>query len=392
MNKKIEHRQADTERTLPPLRIVVASESPLGDINGVTNSVRQSLKYLRGSGHEAIVVCPKPAPKEFAGFEVITTRSVPFQGFNLGVPGPHKVPRIIERFEPDVVHVASPAWTIGRTALLGAAHFEVPSVAIYQTDIVNYARRFRVNAITTRAERTMAMLHNLATRNLAPSMSARNDLIAYGVNQASIHQWARGVDSEKFHPDRRLGPDVEALRQQFLCGDTRPIIGYIGRLAVEKRVERLASLKDLDARLVIVGDGPMRPRLETILPDDTIFTGELRGNKLANAYAALDIFIHTGTQETFGQTLQEAMASGLPVIAPAAGGPLDIVKHDVTGLLYSPENDDHLRRDAQRLIDNKDERESMGQQGRLAVEQRTWHVLGQELVQHYRQAIAEESL
>ena len=387
MEQAATNKQNKEPGEVQPMRVVVSSESSLGDANGVSNSVRQTLKYLRDNNHEAIVIAPKPSPKEFAGFPVVGTRSIPMQGFNLGIPGQRKVPRVIERFQPDVVHVASPAWTIGRTALSGAQLLDIPSVAIYQTDIANYSRRFRVNTLTQFTERWVADIHNRATRNLVPSAASRDDLIRFGVREDSIHHWGRGVDSERFHPQRKKRSEVEALRDKFSQHGKQIIVGYVGRLAVEKSVERLAQLKDTDARLVVVGDGTERKRLESTLPKGTIFMGELRGKKLADAYAAFDVFVHTGTQETFGQTLQEAMASGLPVVAPAIGGPLDIVQHEVTGLLYEPFNDDSLVASVEELLHNKEKRREMGKQGRRVVEQKTWSKLGDELLEHYREAI-----
>jgi len=380
--------QADERRRL---RVAVVSESPIGDMNGVTSSVRQTLKHLRAAGHEAIVVCPKPAPKRFAGFEVVTTNSIPFQGFNLGVPGPRKVLNVLTRFAPDVVHVASPAWTIGRTGLTSARLLGIPAVAVYQTDIPRYSRRFRNRLITQQTEQWMAQLHGHATRNLVPSTSSQRDLIRFGIDESTVHLWGRGVDTERFHPRRRQSDEVQALRAKILGGRDRPIVGYVGRLAFEKQVERLHALRDLDATLVVVGDGPMRPALESLLPKDTVFLGELRGGKLANAYAALDVFVHSGSQETFGQTLQEAMASGLPVVAPAAGGPLDIVQHGETGFLFDPTSDADLRTSVERLVVDPHLRARAGARGRVAVEGRSWSAICGQLVDHYRAAIAQVS-
>src|SRR5699024_6539744 len=128
------------------------------------------------------------------------------------------------------------------------------------------------------------------------------------------------------------------------------------------RLARLAGRTNL--RLLVVGEGPSRPALERAFGDRALFTGRLSGDELGDAYAALDIFVHTGVNETFGQTLQEAMATGLPVVAPAAGGPLDIVKEGETGFLYAPEDDDDMVRAVDRLAADPQLRARMGEAGR----------------------------
>ena len=135
-----------------------------------------------------------------------------------------------------------------------------------------------------------------------------------------VHKWARGVDVTGFAPSARDDAPAAAV-----VPDGKPIVGFVGRLAPEKHVERLAALADRDdLQLVIVGDGVDRDKLETALPS-AVFTGALYGEELAAAYASMDVFVHPGEHETFCQAVQEAMASGLPVIAPDAGGPRDLV-------------------------------------------------------------------
>ena len=144
------------------------------------------------------------------------------------------------------------------------------------------------------------------------------DLAAHGVPR--LYRWGRGVDAERFSPTRR-----SAALHRLWSPDGRPVVGFVGRLAPEKHVERLASLAHDDSvRVVIVGDGPERARLTRLLPD-AVFTGELRGVELARAYASLDVFTHAGEHETFCQAVQEALASGVPVIGPDAGGPRDLI-------------------------------------------------------------------
>jgi phosphatidylinositol alpha 1,6-mannosyltransferase len=160
-------------------------------------------------------------------------------------------------------------------------------------------------------------------------------------------------------------------------------VGYVGRLAPEKRVDLLAGITHLaGVRLVIVGGGPAAAALRQQMPR-ALFLGERCGDELADIYASLDVFVHSGPYETFGQTLQEAAASGLPVIAPAAGGPLDLVEDGTTGFLVPPSDADALTAAVKRLAADPDRRVAFGQAGRRKVLGRSWPALTKELIGHY---------
>ena len=116
---------------------------------------------------------------------------------------------------------------------------------------------------------------------------------------------------------------------------------------------------------------------------DAVFLGERRGEELAAIYASLDVFVHSGPYETFGQTLQEAAASGLPVVAPAAGGPLDLVQDGVTGYLVPPGDADAFAAAVARLAADPGARAAFGAAGRQKVLTRSWPALTEELIGHY---------
>ena len=162
------------------------------------------------------------------------------------------------------------------------------------------------------------------------------------------------------------------------------IAGYVGRLAIEKRVDLLASVAALPGvRLAVTGGGPMEEELRQAIPA-AVFLGERHGEDLARIYASLDFFVHTGPFETFGQTIQEAAASGLPVIAPAAGGPVDLVDDGVTGFLVPPGDSDALAAAAGRLAAEPALRAAMSEAARRRVLGRSWSALVDELIGHYR--------
>ncbi|GGD30022.1 glycosyltransferase family 4 protein [Nocardioides daphniae] len=360
------------------MRVVIVTESFFPQVNGVTNSVRHVVDRLLATGHQPLVIAPGPGPSAYRNVPVVRVRSMAlprYASFPVGLPDP-VVERTMAEFRPDVVHLASPI-ALGAIGLKAAQRLGIPTVAIYQTDISGFAKQYGLRAEPA-ISRWVGRIHRRADRTLAPSTVSMDQLRGMGVGD--LHRWGRGVDLDLFSPARRC----DDLREKWTRGDrNQVVIGYVGRLAAEKQVRRLAALGDLPGtRLVVVGDGPERALLGRALPGAR-FTGMLGGEDLARAFASLDVFVHTGEAETFCQTVQEAQASGVPVVAPAAGGPLDLVDHGRTGLLYTPGSGASLRRSVERLTDDAELRSRLGSAGCDAVSRRSWADVVDELVQHY---------
>lgn len=367
------------------VRVAIVTESFLPTYNGVTTSVCQVLDRLAATGHEAMVICPGPAPASYHGFPVRTVRGVKVRGFRVGLPS-FELERQLGEWQPDVVHVASP-FGLGARGLAAARNLRLPSVAIFQTDLPSYLAQHagpmsdRVSHISWR---WLRHVHSLADLTLAPSTATMKSLADKGIPRTAL--WSRGVDTAIYHPTRRDSEHARELRR-CLAPHGETIVGYVGRLAPEKELDRLAEIADLPGTsLAIVGDGPSRGRLERMLPK-AAFLGHRQGMELAGTYASLDVFVHTGSRETFGQTLQEAMACGLPVVAPAGGGPLDIVRPGVTGLLFDPERPGALREAVGGLVADPAMCERMGRSGRTKVERRSWPAVVDELVGFYRSVV-----
>ncbi|MFD1715529.1 glycosyltransferase family 4 protein [Amnibacterium flavum] len=363
------------------MRVAVVSESFLPTVNGVTTSVARVLEHLAAGGHEAVVLSPGAgAPSEYAGFRVHRMPAVAYRQFPVGLPSP-SVQRVLDEFAPDVVHAASP-FLLGGHALSAARKRGTPSVAIYQTDVAGFARRNRLGVTSSLAWQLVRRVHENADLTLVPSSAALTDCRAAGIPR--LARWGRGVDLERYHPRNRDSPAVRALRDQLApSGET--VVGYIGRIAPEKQVERLRELRGLPGvRFAIVGDGPATASVQRALRGMPVtWLGRLGGTALADAYAALDVFVHTGTEETFGQTIQEAHASGLPVVAPAAGGPIDLVDTGVDGALFDPALPGGLRGAVEPLTSDALDRARLGEAGRRRVLGRSWETVCRELIGHY---------
>jgi phosphatidylinositol alpha 1,6-mannosyltransferase len=190
------------------------------------------------------------------------------------------------------------------------------------------------------------------------------------------------VDFERFDPAKRS----ERLRAELAPGGEL-LVGYVGRLATEKRVDLLAEIAELPGvRLVIVGGGPAEAAIRRAVPSAT-YLGQRGGEELAAIYASLDIFVHSGPHDTFGQTLQEAAASGLPVIAPAAGGPIDLVRDGITGFLVRPGDATALADAVATLAADRELLAAQGLAAREMVLSRSWPVMCDELLGHYEEVL-----
>lgn len=375
------------------MRILVVAESFLPHMNGVTNSVLRVVDHFAASGDDLGIIAPKwpGADKHLrtsCGRRVRVRRiaSAPMPGYTevrIATTSAATLRRRIDEFAPDVIHLASPM-ILGGRAVVAAQKAGVPTVAVYQTDIPGYTARYGMPFLENASWQLLRDVHNRATLNLAPSTATRDQMLEHGIER--VHLWRRGVDTSLFSPSLRSAK----LRARYAEPEEKLVV-YVGRLAPEKQVADLRVLHDMPGvRLLIVGDGPERETLRRMMPRAR-FAGFRSGTDLAAHLASADLFVHPGELETFGQTIQEAMASGLPVIAPRRGGPVDLVTPSRTGWLYTPGMLDELRDRAADLLFDDAKREAFGAAALESVRQRTWPVLSEQLRGYYRRAIEEHA-
>ena len=371
------------------MRVAVVTESFLPNINGVTNSVLRVLEHLCASGDQALVIAPasENMPTEYAGHPVKAVPVIPTQNFlptgmPMGLPQ-KRIQHLLDGFSPDVIHLASP-FALGSYANKMAKKLDIPTVSIYQTDLGGFAKQYGFGIAQSSLQKILYKIHSQTDRTLAPSTAACLELHLAGVPE--VYLWRRGVNTELFNPNKRSA----SLRDTWKNGDQNKIIvGFVGRLAQEKRVSDLKVLQsNPNIQLVIVGDGPHRRKLEQQLPG-ALFLGFKNGEELAQIYASFDLFIHPGPNETFCQAVQEALASGIPSIVPRTGGPADLVTHGRTGYVIDISDASQLNQTVN-LHHDRSDRKQMRIAARDSVSMRTWNRINNELKAHYQDVINQK--
>jgi phosphatidylinositol alpha 1,6-mannosyltransferase len=373
------------------VRVTIVAETFTPAVNGVVNSVLRVADQLAERGHQPIVVAPSGRSYRSASGHPIEVLQVPsvtlpgYRGLSVARPSPALVP-ILRDLDPDVVHLASPA-VLGWAAVHAAAELGVPSVAVFQTDVSGFLRRYHLGASSPLLWSWLRRLHNTADLTLAPSSATAYQLRRHGIGPLAM--WSRGVDGHQFHPMRR----DEELRESLLgpVGFGGLLVGFVGRLAVEKRVEALEPLTRLPGvQVVIVGAGPRRAALERLMPAAR-FTGQLTGAQLGATVASLDLLVQPGADETFCQVVQEALCAGVPVITAASGGPLDLVRHGENGWLWAGGDPAVLAAQVASVRADRGDRAAVRARTRPSVVGRTWARVTDELIGHYAHVIASRT-
>jgi len=369
------------------LRIAFFTETFLPKVDGIVNTLCHLLDHLAELGHASLLFAPWGAPRQYARTDIIAWRGISFPFY----PEAQIVPPLVNprsplaKFKPDLVHLVNPV-SMGLAGLRAARRLGLPVVASYQTDLPGFARRWGANLVAEPLNRYLRWLHNQCDLNLTPSRFTQANLQADGYHRVQV--WTRGVDTVHYRPARR----ATEWRQRLSGGQPdAPLLLYVGRLAPEKRIEWLRPVLAAlpQARLAIVGDGPSRPALEQLFAGTpTTFTGYLRGDDLANAYASADVFVFPAANETLGNVVLEAMASGLPVVAPRSGGLVDHVTDGVNGLLFEPEVKIGLVSAVCKLMSDPAYACTLGHAGRRYAETRTWADTLDGLLQTYSRVIA----
>jgi len=324
-----------------PMRVAVVSETYPPEVNGVALTLQRMLDGLRARRHVVQLVRLRQQaddlPQRARGFHEVLMRGVPIPRYphlRMGVPCARALEDLWAMQRPDVVHIATEG-PLGWSALRAAGRLGLPVVSDFRTNFDAYSRYYGLGWLQRGIAGYLRGFHNRTLTTMVPTPALQRELAAMGFQNLRVV--ARGVDTTHLNPSKRN----LALRRLWGAGDDTLVVLCVSRLATEKNITLLwrafdaIAQRGIDARLVLVGDGPQRPQLQALCRG-AHFAGLRRGEDLAAHYASADLFVFPSLTETFGNVVPEAMASGLPVVAfdHAAAGQL--IRHGDSGWLAAP--------------------------------------------------------
>jgi glycosyltransferase involved in cell wall biosynthesis len=294
-----------------PMRILVATDAWEPQVNGVVRTLTRVVQELKSMGHVVEVI----SPDRFKTFPLPTYPEIKVA---LGVYEP--VQERFKAFEPEAIHIATEG-PIGLAARRICVEWKLPFTTSYHTRFPEYVSA-RLPLPLAAGYAYMKWFHKPSGRLMVATPTMRDELSRYGFR--NISAWSRGVDTQHFRPRT---PD----ESDIFAGLARPIWLYVGRVAVEKNIEAFLGI-DLPGTKVVVGDGPQREELAERYRD-AVFTGSKFGEELVAHFACADVFVFPSLTDTFGLVILEAMATGTPVAAYPAPGPIDILPNSGAGVL-----------------------------------------------------------
>ncbi len=321
------------------LRIALFSGNYNMTVDGANKALNRLVGYLLRQGAQVRIyspTVPNPAMEPVGDLVSVPSMAIPNRPeYRLPLHLSGRVRRDLEAFGPNVIHISSPD-RVSRQAAAWARRRNLPVVASVHTRFETYFRYYNLSFIEPLMVAWLRKLYRRCDGLIAPSESFAQVLREQRMNY-DIDIWTRGVERGIFAPAAR---SLE-WRRTLGIADDMPVIGFLGRLVMEKGLDVFADTIDqLNRRgvaheVVVIGEGPAGGWFASRLPNAK-FVGFQSGNDLARALASSDMLFNPSVTETFGNVTLEAMACHLPVVAARATGSASIVKHGQTGFLVTP--------------------------------------------------------
>ncbi|MDP3071848.1 MAG: glycosyltransferase family 1 protein [Opitutaceae bacterium] len=362
------------------MKLALVTETFPPEINGVAMTFGMIARELGRRGHTVSVYRPRrddlPAGDPHPEFAEVPMPGFPIPRYpmlRMGLPAGRALRRMWTEERPDLVHVATEG-PLGASAVSAARAMGIPVTSSFHTNFHAYTRHYGFGLFHRSVLAWLRHVHNRTRRTFAPTVELCHELAALGFRETAL--LSRGVDTWQFHPARRAG----TLRLKWGADTNDPVVIHAGRMAAEKNygllVRAFAAMRAANprCRFVLVGDGPLRARLQRE-HRDFVFPGFVPRAELARHYASADIYIHASLTETFGNVLTEAMASGLAVAGFDYAAARQFVVHGKNGLAVPCAAPEALVEAAVLLVTDDLLRAQLRGAARLAVESQSWETV-----------------
>jgi glycosyltransferase involved in cell wall biosynthesis len=355
--------------------------------DGVSLTLNRLVGFLESKDIPVIVFGPTvDEPAIDHNGELVAIPSVPMPGrpeYRVTVGFPDSAQRRLEEFNPTLVHLATPD-LLGFRAMRWAQANDIQIVSSYHTHFTSYLKYYNLNMLELLGWKYLVWFYSQCKHIYVPSPSMADELNDKGITEG-IRIWARGVHTDRFHPDKR---DME-WRRSIGIQDDEKVVSFVSRLVWEKDLQTFVdTVKKLGNSIkpLVVGDGPARKELERMLPE-AHFTGFITGDELYRAYASSDIFLFPSDTETFGNVTLEAMSSGLPCVVADATGSRSLVESGVNGYLAPPRDTKEFAACVKKISRDDELREQMGKAARQKALVYSWENVNSKLLENYREAL-----
>ncbi len=323
------------------LRIAIVTETFPPEVNGVAMTLGRIVEGLLRRGHQIQLVRPRQAsegsnpPSDHLNEVLCQGIQIPaYKDLRFGLPLKSRLTKLWKEKRPDIVHVATEG-PLGWSAVAAARKLQLPISSSFHTNFHNYSQHYGIGLLKTPIEAYLRKLHNRTEATMVPTKALVLELQGRGFKNVTL--LSRGVDTDLFSPAKRS----QSVRDGWGASPEDVVVLLVGRLAKEKNVGLVIAafqaikLRMPNARLVFVGDGPLRNEMEKTCPD-AIFAGVRKDEDLAAHYASGDLFLFPSLTETFGNVVPEALASGLAVLSYAIAGAKELITNGQNGILVTP--------------------------------------------------------
>lgn len=372
------------DRSASPLRLALFTDTYAPQVNGVARTLERLVRAVEARGG-AVRVETVEDPQSGDDARVRRWPSSPFWAYpqlRMSAPPRPQLLQELRAWGPTLIHAATP-FGVGLAGRAAARTLGVPLVTSYHTSFSEYLRHYKLSALDAVAWPFLRWFHNSGARTFVPSQMVKAQLGARGFRNVRV--WSRGVDPSRFHPRFRS----REMRAAMGATDDTMVVAYVGRLAPEKGIHvALQGLREVvdthgtRVRVAIAGDGPDEARCREHAPDGTWFAGALHGEQLSAFYASADILVFPSTTETFGNVVLEAMASGVPIVAPDTGATLELANAH-TAALFAAGNAASLAESVRALIANPTRRHRIRAAALAHASIRRWDAVWDALIGEY---------